>query len=82
MNTDDYDDDLALDDDEMGIDVDDDLDFDTGIAGFQIAYGSSNKKTIKRSIKYKQQVREKLDSLSEKRFLDKQINSLSDYWDM
>ncbi|MEW6989200.1 hypothetical protein AADZ91_00810 [Colwelliaceae bacterium 6441] len=63
-------------------DVDIDLNFETGIAGFEIAYGSINKKAMRRTVKYKQQLKDKLDSLSEKRMLDKQLNSLSDYWDM
>lgn len=71
----------------MNIDNYDDVDdtslyLDTGIAGFEIAYGTLNKTTIRRSIKCKRQVRDKLDSLCEKRHLDKQLNSLSDYWDL
>jgi hypothetical protein len=61
---------------------DTDFNFDTGIAGFEIAYGSINTKAMKRTVKYKQQLKDKLDSLSEKRQLDKQLNSLSDYWDL
>lgn len=63
-------------------DIDDDLSFDTGIAGFEIAYGSTNKATIRKTAKQKYRVRQKLDSLTEKRSLDRQLNSLSDYWDM
>lgn len=63
-------------------DVDIDLNFEAGIAGFEIAYGSLNKKAMRRTVKYKQLIKDKLDSLSEKRLLDKQLNSLSDYWDM
>jgi hypothetical protein len=29
----------------------------------------------------KNHIRQKLNSLSEKRFLDRQLNPLSDYWD-
>ena len=64
------------------IDIDDDLSLDSGIAGFEIAYGSSNKKAIRKTAKQKFRIRQKLDSLSEKRFLDREINTLSDYWNM
>jgi hypothetical protein len=57
-------------------------DFDTGITGFEIAYGSTNKNAMKKAARHKYQVKEKLDFLNEQRFLDKQLNSLSDYWDM
>ncbi|KXJ49907.1 hypothetical protein [Cognaticolwellia aestuarii] len=63
-------------------DIDDDLNFDTGIAGFEIAYGSTNKTAMRKTAKQKYQVRKRLDSLTEKRSLDRQLNSLSDYWDM
>ena len=63
-------------------DIDDDLNFDTGIAGFEIAYGSTNKTAMRKTAKQKYQIRQRLDSLTEKRFLDRQLNSLSDYWDM
>ena len=63
-------------------DIDDDLNFDTGIAGFEIAYGSTNKKAIRKTAKQTYRVRQRLDSLNEKRYLDRQLNSLSDYWDM
>lgn len=61
---------------------DDDLNFDTGIAGFEIAYGSPNKKAMRKTAKQKYQLRQRLDSLNEKRFLDRELNSFSDYWDM
>ena len=61
--------------------IDSNFDFDTGIAGFEIAYGSTNKKAIRKISKHKNHIRQKLNSLSEKRFLDRQLNSLSDYWD-
>ena len=63
-------------------DIDDDLNFDTGIAGFEIAYGSTNKTAMRKTAKQKYQVRKRLDSLTEKRSLDRQLNSLSAYWDM
>ena len=63
-------------------DIDDDLNFDTGIAGFEIAYGSANKKAIRKTAKQTYRIRQRLDSLNEKRYLDRQLNSLSDYWDM
>jgi hypothetical protein len=63
-------------------DIDEDSNFDTGIAGFEIAYGSANKKAMRKTAQKKYQVRQRLDSLTEKRFLDRQLNSLSDYWGM
>lgn len=72
MNIDTYDD----------TDIDDDSNFDTGIAGFEIAYGSTNRKAIRKTAKQTYRIRQRLDSLSEKRYLDRQLNSLSDYWDM
>jgi len=64
------------------IDVDDDSNFDTGIASFEIDSGSTNKKVIRKTAKQNYQIRQRLDSLNEKRFLDRELNSLSDYWDM
>jgi hypothetical protein len=61
-------------------DIDNNFTFDTGIAGFEISYRSTNKKTMKKTSK-KNHIRQKLNSLSEKRFLDRQLNPLSDYWD-
>jgi hypothetical protein len=63
-------------------DIDNDFNFETGIAGLEIAYGPTNKKAMRKTSQRKNQIREKLNSLSEKRFLDRQLNSLSDYWDM
>jgi len=63
-------------------DIDDNFNVDTGIAGFEIAYGTANIKAIRKSSKQKNHIRQKLNSLSEKRSLDRQLNSLSDYWDM
>lgn len=63
-------------------DIDEDLNFDTGISDFEIAYGSTNKKAMGKTAKHKYHIRQKLDSLSEKRSLDRQLNSLSDYWDV
>ncbi|MBU2923825.1 hypothetical protein Q4506_15355 [Colwellia sp. 4_MG-2023] len=70
---------------EEDIDADADLIFDTGIAGFEIAYGSKNKemikKNLKRSARQQYQTRQKLDSIREKRTFEKENNSFSDYWD-
>jgi hypothetical protein len=63
-------------------DINDNLNFDTGIAGFEIANGSISKKAIKQTVKQRYQIKEKLDFLNEQRFLDRQLNTLSDYWDM
>jgi hypothetical protein len=63
-------------------DIDNDFNFKTGIAGLEIAYGSTSKKKMRKTSKHKNQIRQKLNSLSEKRFLDRQLNSLSDHWDM
>ena len=63
------------------IDIDDDDEFDTGIAGFEIAYGTGNKKAIRRTAKYRYHIKQKLDSLHEKRFINRQIDTLSDFWD-
>ncbi|MBA6328465.1 hypothetical protein H4J46_11010 [Colwellia sp. MB02u-6] len=63
-------------------DIDDEPNFDTGSASFEIDSGSTNKKAIKKTAKQNYQIRQRLDSLNEKRFLDRELNSLSDYWDM
>jgi hypothetical protein len=66
-------------------DSDSDLIFNTGIAGFEIAYSSKNKEMIRKNIRktareqYK--TRQKLDSIREKRTFEKENNSFSDYWD-
>jgi hypothetical protein len=76
--------DLDLDED-TDTDTDTDLVFDTGIAGFEIAYGSKNKEMIKKNLKksarQQYQTRQKLDSIREKRTFEKENNSFSDYWD-
>ncbi|MBA6365793.1 hypothetical protein H4J42_18785, partial [Colwellia sp. BRX8-8] len=51
-------------------------------SGFEVTSGSANKKEISNIAKQKYLVKERLDILNEKRFLDRQLNSLSDYWDM
>ncbi|MFQ3195642.1 MAG: hypothetical protein ACI9N3_002476 [Colwellia sp.] len=56
--------------------------FNTSITGFEISNGSANKKEISNIAKQKYLIKERLDILNEKRFLDRQLNSLSDYWDM
>jgi hypothetical protein len=63
-------------------DIDDDSNFDTDTASFEIESGSTNKKTIRKTAKQNYQIRQRLYSLNEKRFLDRELNSLSDYWDM
>lgn len=68
-------------DSEIEMDEDLDLDFETGIAGYEIAYGSVNKKAIRKTAKNKYHIRQKLDSINEKRSLDRQLNSFSHYWD-
>ena len=66
-------------------DDDNDLIFNSGIAGFEIAYGSKNKEMIKRNFKRtakeQYQTRQKLDSIREKRAFEKENNPFSDYWD-
>ncbi|MCI2283636.1 hypothetical protein L3081_09845 [Colwellia sp. MSW7] len=65
--------------------MDENLLFSSGIAGFEIAYGTTNKemirKNIKKKAKQKYHTRQKLDSLHEKRTIEKELNSFSDYWD-
>lgn len=68
--------------DDSDCDVDDEFNEDIGIQGFEIAYVSTNTKTIRKSARQKHRVREKLHSLHEKRYLDRQLNTLSDYWEM
>ena len=63
-------------------DIDNDFNFETGVTGLEITYGSTSKKIMRKTSKHKNQIRQKLNLLSEKRFLDRQLNSLSDYWDM
>ncbi len=88
MNVDAYDDtdldpesDIDVEADDVDLDLDEALDFDSGIAGFEIAYGSINKKAIRKTAKQKHRIRQKLDSLREKRYLERQVDTLSDYWD-
>ncbi|WDE02403.1 hypothetical protein [Thalassomonas actiniarum] len=64
----------------------DDIQFDkpyslTGISGFEIAYGSANKAVIKKAVKHKFRVKERLDALQEKRRLKKEIDTLYDEWE-
>jgi hypothetical protein len=63
-------------------DIDIDSNFDTALVSFEIDSGSTNKKAIRKTAKQNYQIRQRLDSLNEKRFLDRELNSLSDYWDM
>jgi hypothetical protein len=67
---------------DIDIDINDDSNFNTGIAIFAIDSGSTNKKTIRKTAKQNYQIRQRLDALNEKRFLNRELNSLSDYWDM
>jgi hypothetical protein len=46
-----------------------------------IAHGSSDKKYFRTAAKYQYHIRQKLDSINEKRSLDRQLNSFSHYWD-
>jgi len=69
-------------DTDTDINIDDDSNFNTGIASFEIDSGSTNKKAIRKTTKQNYQIKQRLDSLNEKRFLDRELNSLSDYWDM
>ena len=48
----------------------------------EIAYGSSNKKSLKKPADKQHYIRQKLDSINEQRSLDRQLNSFSHYWDM
>tara|TARA_B110000467_G_C18277963_1_gene456685 strand:+ start:369 stop:605 length:237 start_codon:yes stop_codon:yes gene_type:complete len=60
--------------------------FDSTIAAFEIAHGSvippNNKKALKKAVKDKYSIRQKLDSINEQRSLDRQLNSFSHYWDI
>ncbi len=56
-------------------DMFDDSMLDTGISGFQIAYGSSNKLAIKQKAKKKLQVKRKIDDLQENRRLARELDS-------
>lgn len=89
MNINTYEDSDALADGDTDIDIDIDADesllFGSGIAGFEIAYGTTNKETIRKSVKknmkQKHHIKHKLASLHEKRSMEKELNSFSDYWD-
>ncbi|XQW86206.1 hypothetical protein ACOYR1_05620 [Thalassotalea piscium] len=67
--------------DDNTIEIDDDLSVSSGIAGFEIAYGTPKKAMIRRTLKQKHRIKEKLESLCEKRRFDRETNTLSDYWD-
>ena len=66
--------------DDTDIDIDDNLEVD--IDDFKISYGSSNIKAIKKTIKQKYHIRQKLDSINEKRNLNRELDSFSKYWDL
>jgi len=61
--------------------VDDDSYLATGISGFEIAYGSSNKSIIKRKAKNKLKTKHKLDMIDEQRRLAQEIDTLYDRWE-
>lgn len=67
---------------EMNINEYDDANFDddsyleTGISGFEIAYGSKNKIAIKQKVKKKLEIKRRLDSLEERRRLSREIDTL------
>ncbi len=63
------------------ISLDDDSCFNSGISGFEIAYGSGNKTAIKKKTKHKLIVKKRLDMLREKRWLDQETNTLFDEWE-
>ncbi len=85
MNINTYEDSEAEADIDTDIDIDENLLFSSGIAGFEMAYGTTNKemirKNLKKKAKQKYHIRQKLDSLHEKRTIEKELNSFSDYWD-
>lgn len=65
--------------DDTDIDIDNNV--DTDIDDFEISYGSTNKKAIRKTMKYKYHIRQKLDSITEQRTLDRELDSFSKYWD-
>ena len=67
--------------DDGDIDLIDDSYGDTGILGFEIAYGSSNKTAIKKNARRKLQVKKRLDSLRETKQLSRNIDTLYDDWE-
>lgn len=71
--------------DEVNVDIDNDFysgsGSESGIAGYEIAYGSANKTVFKKTVKSKYHVKQKLDSINERRSLDMQLNPFSNYWD-
>lgn len=62
-------------------DIDIDNNLDSGIAGFEIAYSSANKEAIRKAKNNQYYVKQQLDLINEKKSLDKQLNSFSDYWE-
>ncbi|TYK64504.1 hypothetical protein [Colwellia echini] len=61
---------------------DDDFEDDADIAAFEKAEESSSKKVMRKLAKRRCLIREKLYALNEKIYLDRQLNTLSDYWDL
>jgi hypothetical protein len=62
--------------------IDEDLNFDEGTVGFKSADNIKNNKLLMKTPKQKYLIRQRLDYFCEKRFLDRQLNSLSDDWDI
>ncbi|WP_394172451.1 PA3496 family putative envelope integrity protein [Thalassotalea litorea] len=73
MNSNDYDDDFET-------EIDDDEYQATGLAGFEIAYGSKNKQALKKAAKTKLKIKRRLDSLLEQRQLERELGSF--YYDL
>lgn len=62
-------------------DTDIDVDDNSDIEGFEITYSSINRKAIRKIKANKYHIRQKLDSINEKRSLDRQLDSFNKYWD-
>ena len=62
-------------------DTDIDVDDNSDIEGFEITYSSINRKAIRKIKASKYHIRQKLDSINEKRSLDRQLDSFNKYWD-
>ena len=67
-------------------DYDDDVDVDeellSGISGYEIAYSNPQKTKLRKTAKQKYRIKQKIESLYERRRFDKETNTLSDYWEM
>ncbi|MBU2871057.1 hypothetical protein [Colwellia sp. E2M01] len=62
--------------------MDDDFNDDDEVAASEVAEESNSKKAMRKLAKRRYLVRERLYALNEKIYLDRQLNSLSDYWDI